>query len=94
MFRFVMKLIGIQSLIVQDVLVHLKEQVEAVEELRRAGPDAKLRYEYLFLQEHFAHSNFKLILQEFTEEGRRIFASEKILMHNESYKIEILHDFR
>lgn len=41
-----MKLIGINSTVVKEILSHLKEQVEAVEELRRAGPDAKLRYEH------------------------------------------------
>lgn len=39
-----LKLIRISPSLVRDILGHLKEQLAKVEDLRGAGPDAKLRY--------------------------------------------------
>lgn len=33
---------------VAEIIPHLREQVEHVEKLRGAGPDAKLRYLFIF----------------------------------------------
>lgn len=38
-----LKLIRISPSLVRDILCHLREQLTVVEELRGAGPDAKLR---------------------------------------------------
>lgn len=41
--RFIHKMININKEVVREILPHLRQQIGAVEELRGAGADAKLR---------------------------------------------------
>lgn len=43
-FQFMLEFVKHNSVCVANILPHLREQVEHVEKLRNAGPDAKLRY--------------------------------------------------
>lgn len=65
------KLSKINARCVGEILPHIQEQVAHVEKLRNAGPDARLRWTYIFRQEIRILLKFLFILQTFSAAVRR-----------------------